>query len=42
MPERLRGVLASATLADDQHPPHMRAHLDGENGWSQARAGKLA
>jgi restriction system protein len=29
--------LAGASLADNPHPPDVRAYLDWENGWSQAR-----
>ena len=29
--------LAGANLADNPHPPDVRAYLDWENGWSQAR-----
>jgi hypothetical protein len=29
--------LSGATLADNPHPPDVRAYLDWENGWSQAR-----
>jgi ribosome modulation factor len=29
--------LAGAALADNPHPPDVRANLDWENGWSQAR-----
>jgi hypothetical protein len=29
--------LAGAGLADNPHPPDVRAYLDWENGWSQAR-----
>ena len=29
--------LAGAHLADNPHPPDVRAYLDWENGWSQAR-----
>lgn len=30
-------ALAGASLADNPHPPDVRAYLDWENGWSQAR-----
>jgi hypothetical protein len=29
--------LAGSGLPDNPHPPDVRAHLDWENGWSQAR-----
>jgi ribosome modulation factor len=29
--------VAGATLADNPHAPDVRAYLDWENGWSQAR-----
>jgi len=34
--------LAGVSLADNPHPPDVRAYLDWENGWSQARDQKLA
>lgn len=34
--------LAGVSLADNPHPPDVRAYLDWENGWSQARDHKLA
>ena len=33
--------LAGASLADNPHPPDVRAYLDWENGWSQARDDRL-
>jgi restriction system protein len=34
--------LAGASLADNPHPPDVRAYLDWENGWSQARDDQVA
>jgi hypothetical protein len=33
--------LAGGSLADNPHPPDVRAYLDWENGWSQARDERL-
>ena len=33
--------LAGISLADNPHPPDVRAYLDWENGWSQARDERL-
>jgi hypothetical protein len=33
--------LAGVSLADNPHPPDVRAYLDWENGWSQARDEQL-
>jgi hypothetical protein len=33
--------VAGANLADNPHPPDVRAYLDWENGWSQARDERL-
>ena len=34
--------LAGVSLSENPHPPDVRAYLDWENGWSQARDDKLA